>query len=217
MARLVFIAILLSACADKPAPTSVEPGDTSPDSAAPADTATPTDSVTPADTSTPDTRPGVDDPSGLWVEDQNGVPVGLLVRRGSDDAVAARAIYDLVTVFHPPSGLFFEVSMTDAVVRYPANTFFEGFSCGTPMGIGVGSCTECRSAWGLGLLHGGKWWKVRGGATFETAGPGSVIKGGMSTECVAHGTSNAKLFPIDAVTGVTPPTTFAAPLRFVAR
>ena len=58
-----------------------------------------------------------------------GQALGVLVRRGSDDNIANRAIYDLVTVFHPGSGLFFEVTMSDGVARYPATTFFAGYDC----------------------------------------------------------------------------------------
>lgn len=223
---LAAFAFVLAACSDdKPGPAVVDPSDTSApsdarpvDGVAPGDTATPADTVAPADTAAPDTRPGAGaDVSGIWVVDNNGVDVGLLVRRGSDDATAGRAIYDFVTVFHPDSELFFEITMTDAVVRYPANTFFEGYSCDVPIGIGVGPCQECRSAWGLGILHAGRWYKVRGGAAWETRGPGSVLKGGIATECVAHGTANAKVFVVDPVTGAQPPASFAPPLRFSAR
>jgi len=224
--HLAALVIALAACSDaKPGPAVVDPSDTlaTPD-ARPGDAADPTDTTTLADTAAPpDTRPADtgtgagSDASGIWVVDDNGVDVGLLVRRGSDDATASRAIYDFVTVFHPDSGLFFEVTMTDGAVRYPANTFFQGYSCDVPIGIGVGPCQECRSAWGLGLLHGGRWYKVRGGAAWETRGPGSVLKGGIATECVAHGTANAKVFVVDAVEGAQPPVSFAPPLRFMAR
>lgn len=219
------LCFLWFACGDaKPGPAAVDADDTlTPADAADGvegDTTTgPHDALpdTTPDTSPDATRPGTTDVSGLWVDDANGVPVGLLVRRGSDDATASRAIYDFVTVFDPVSGLFFELTMTDGQVRYPANTFFDGFSCETPIGIGVGPCTDCRSAWNLGFLHKGRWYKMRGGAAFETRGPGSVLKGGTATECVAHGTSNAKVFVVDALETNTPPTSFAAPLRFVAR
>lgn len=208
--------VLLGACTDKAGPALVSPADDSDESTTDTPTADiPTD--IPTDTSRPDTQPGTDTPSGLWVEDAAGVPVGLLVRRGSDDSTASRAIYDFVTVYHPASDLFFEVTMSDAVVRLPPNTFFQGFSCDTPVGIGIGACTVCKSAYSLGFLHGNRWWRVRGGVPFVTMGPGSVVKGGSSTECVGHGTANAKLFPIDQATGAAPPTSFAAPLRFVAR
>lgn len=210
------------ACSDaKPGPALVDAGDTAPQADVQVDgTAEPDTTATPdgtVDTTTADTRPGASDVSGIWVEDANGVGVGLLVRRGSDDATASRAIYDFVTVFEPVSGLFFEVTMTDAVVRYPPNTFFDGFSCDAPVGIGVGPCSECRSAWNLGFLHAGRWYKMRGGATFETRSPGSVLKGGISSECVAHGTASAKVFVVDRVELNAPPAGFAAPLRFVAR
>lgn len=218
----VLTLLVLAACGDRAEPAIVPPHDAPAEASDPdADAPTPptTDAAPTADLPRPptDAAPGTSTPSGLWVEDAAGVPVGLLVRRGSDDAIAARAIYDFVTVYHPASDLFFEVTMSDGVVRLPPNTFFSGFGCDTPVGIGVGSCTECRAAWSLGFLHGGRWWRLRGGALFETMGPGSVMKGGLSTDCVAHGTSNAKLFRVDPATGTTPPLTFAPPLRFVAR
>jgi hypothetical protein len=215
------------ACSESaaPGPVLVDSADgvddaTSADTALPGDTVSADTSVsdTPVDTQRPDDVPaGTEDPAGLWLEDADGVPLGLLVRRGGDDVTAGRAIYDLVTVYHPASGLFIEVTMTDAVVRYPPNTFFQGGSCDIPVGIGVGPCEACKSAWGIGFLHGGKWYKVRGGSPFEVRGPGSVLKGGLATECVAHDTSNAKVFVVDPVTGAAPPLTLKAPLRFVAR
>jgi hypothetical protein len=220
LASLAALALLggLVACADKAGPAVVPPADV-PTDAPLADI--PVDSTTDAPPTPPDARPdarpGTDSPSGLWVEDAAGVPVGLLVRRGSDDSIASRAIYDFVTVYHPASDLFFEVTMSDALVRLPPNTFFQGFACDTPVGIGIGACTDCKSAYSLGFLHGNRWWRLRGGVPFATMGPGSVMKGGTATECVGHGTANAKLFPVDQATGTTPPTSFAAPLRFVAR
>jgi hypothetical protein len=126
----------------------------------------------------------------------------------------SRAIYDFVTVYHPDSGLFFEVTMTDGVVRYPEH-LLQGFSCDVRRHRRR-SC-QCRSAWGIGILHAGRWYKVRGGATWETRGPGSVLKGGIATECVAHGTASAKVFVVDPVEANPPPLSFAAPLRFVVR
>jgi hypothetical protein len=212
------------ACGDaKPGPTAVEPDDgdtpaTPADDTAPVqETSAPDDADTRSDTPPPDNPPGAADVAGVWVDDANGVPVGLLIRRGSDDATASRAIYDFITVYDPVSGLFFELTMTDAEVRYPPNTFFDGFSCQTPIGIGNGPCQECRSAWNLAFRHQGKWYKLRGGATFETRGPGSVLKGGIATECVAHGTANAKVFVVDPLLTNAPPASFAAPLRIVAR
>src|SRR5690606_9164289 len=111
-----------------------------------------------------DTGPGATPSSGaLWVEDADGVPVGVLVRRGGDDAIAGRAVYDAVMVFHPDSGLFFEATMADGVVRQPAATFFTGASCDTPVGVGSGGCAECRSGYGLAFRHDGAWWRVIGG------------------------------------------------------
>jgi hypothetical protein len=221
--RFVALAFLFAACADKAA--GLDPVEVSrpsedlyaaePDATAtpPDDTATPAPQDTREDTRVP-VAPGATPAGQLWVVDDAGLVVGALVRRGSDDTTAGRTIYDLVTVFHPDSGLFFEVAMTEGRVLYPANTFFAGYGCDTPIGIGAGGCAECRAGFGLGFLHGGRWWEVRGGSSFDTMGPGSVIKGALSTECVPHGTSNAKLFRIDPVTGTSPPTSFTPPLRF---
>lgn len=220
MRALLLLFITVSACADKAQPVRVDPADLAdlPDNGDLEDLFGPDlDPEEVTDTARPDVPLGATPSGGLWVFDAAGTPVGLLVRRGSDDATAGRAIYDFVTVYHPESDLFFEITMTDGAVRLPPNTFFAGFSCDTPVGIGVGACTECRAAHSLGFLHGGRWWRLRDGAAFQTMGPGSVMKGGLATECVAHGTANAKLFPVDAVSGTTPPTSFSAPLRFAVR
>lgn len=151
---------------------------------------------------------------GLFVVDAVGVEAGLLVRRGSDDGTADRALYDFVTVFHPESGLFFDVTMSDGVVRYPGTTFFSGAVCGAPLGVGVGGCTGCRAGYGIGILHAGAWYVVEGGSTFELATAGSSRESGLSTDCVVHGTTSAKVFPVAAVTGPAPPTSFVPPLSF---
>ena len=209
--------------ADKPAPTPVAPADASADTPSAADTSPPATATAVASDAAVEAVPhettppaGVDDPSGLWVEDQDGVRLGLLVRRGSDDSTASRSIYDIVTVFHPASGLFFEVTMSDGLIRYPVNTYFSGFNCAEPVGVAVGACTECKSAYGLAFLHGDRWYQGEGGQTFRTMGADATMKGGMSTECVAHSTTSAKGYPIRRVENVVPPSSFTPPLRFVA-
>lgn len=222
---LSFAALALaSACSsDRPGPATVAPADvadtpSTPDSSVSTATATAPSDVSATETIAAETTPpaGTDNPSGLWVEDQAGVRLGLLVRRGSDDATASRSIYDIVTVFHPASGLFFEVTMSDGVVRYPVNTYFSGFNCVEPLGVAVGACTDCKSAYGLAFVHDGKWYQMVGGVPWEMMGADATIKGGMSTECVAHGTSTAKGYPVRRVENDAPPTTFSPPLRFVA-
>ena len=152
-------------------------------------------------------------PTGaIWVEDAEGQPVGILFRRGSDDNVAHRAIYDLVTVFHPQSGLFFDVTMTDAVVRHPHTVFFKGFDCDVPVGLSSGGCSDCRAGYGIGIFHRGVWWRVQGGVTSSATNAGSTRSPGLATECVSHGTSNAKAFPLVQVSGDTPPTQLTPPL-----
>lgn len=178
----------------------------------------PGDELSQADSASVDTAgatPG--GPGNLWVEDAGGQVAGILFRRGGDDQIGGKTIYDLITVYHPESGLFYEVTMSDAVVRYPANTFFKGYNCDVPIGVLSGGCADCVSTYGMGLLHGGSWYRVRGGVTFDQLGPGSTIGPARTTECVSHGTSNAKGFPVDAVAGATPPTSFTAPLRVVFR
>lgn len=171
---------------------------------------------TPGD-GTPDTGATPVTAGNLWVEDADGQVAGILFRRGGDDQIGGKTIYDLVTVYHPESGLFFDVTMSDAVVRYPATTFFKGYSCDIPIGVASGGCADCVSGYGMGLLHGGTWYRVRGGVAFEQQGPGSTIGPARTTECVSHGTSNAKAFPVDAVAGASPPTSFTPPLRVVFR
>jgi len=185
-------------------PVEVSPGDDLSQADAPADSAN--------DTGATPTGGG-----SLWVEDAGGQVAGILFRRGGDDQIGGRTIYDLVTVYHPDSGLFYDVTMSDAVVRYPATTFFRGYSCDVPIGVASGGCSDCVSGYGIGILHGGAWYRVRGGVTFDQQGPGSTIGPARTTECVSHGTSNAKAFPVDEVGGATPPTTFTAPLRVVFR
>ncbi|MCA9515180.1 MAG: hypothetical protein KC635_09580 [Myxococcales bacterium] len=210
--------LLLAACGDSKSgvdPVEVDPptdSATTPPDTAVADSALPDDTRPPADT----TGAGPTG-SGLWVEDANGQTVGWLVRRGSDDSVAHRVIYDIVTVYHPESGLFFEVTMSDGVVRFPNTVYFTDYACANPVGVAVGSCTDCKSAYDVGFRHAGKWWRMRGGVDFELQPAGSTLGGGLGGDCVSHGTSNAKGYPVDAVTGPAPPLDFAAPLRFVFR
>ncbi|MFT7581697.1 MAG: hypothetical protein ACI9MR_003375 [Myxococcota bacterium] len=160
-------------------------------------------------------RPGVPTGGGLQIEDANGQFVGVLIRRGSDDNVANRAIYDLVTLYHPGSGLFFDVTMSDAVIRYPATTLFDRGGCDVPVGISSGGCRECRAGFGTGIFHAGRWWRVRGGELEQQISAGASIGGGLSTTCVAHGTNNARAFTVVEVAGEAPPTSLLPPLRYV--
>jgi hypothetical protein len=224
LAFMLMVPAMASACAaDKPGPATVVAADANTDSPSTADTGAPPTATavasdaaaeaTPSDTTPP---AGIDNPSGVWVEDQDGVRLGLLVRRGSDDSTASRSIYDIVTVFHPASGLFFEVTMSDGLIRYPVNTYFSGFNCVEPVGVAVGACTDCKSAYGLAFVHGDRWYQVEGGQTWQTMGAEATMKGGMSSECVAHSTTSAKGYPIRRVENAVPPSDFTPPLRFVA-
>jgi hypothetical protein len=163
----------------------------------------------------PRTRPAAGEiaAGGLWVIDSAGEGVGVLVRRGSDDNLVYRAIYDLVTVYHPGSGLFFEITMTDAKVRRPSTTFFSSASCNDPIGISYGGCAECRSGPGTSLLHEGAWYRVTAGITFEVATAGSTLGSGLEESCSSHHTDSAKIFPVTEVNGPTPPTSFTPPLH----
>lgn len=202
----------LAACgAPDPAsvdPVEVAPADDAPLADAPVDAARP-----PADTQ----APGVGTPGNLWVEDATGQVAGVLFRRGSDDQMGGKAIYDLVTIYHPPSGLFYDATLSDAVVRYPATTYFAGYNCDVPIGVAAGGCADCVSGYGTGLRHGGRWYRVRGGASFAQMAPGSTRGPARATECVAHGTTNAKGFPVDEVVANAPPASFTAPLEVVWR
>ena len=163
----------------------------------------------------PRTRPASGEVSagGLWVIDSDGQGVGVLVRRGSDDNLVYRAIYDLVTVYHPGSGLFFEITMTDASVRRPSTTFFSTASCDNPVGISYGGCAECRSGPGTALLHDGAWYRVTAGVTYEVTTAGSTLGSGLQDACSSHHTDSAKIFPVTEVTGTTPPKSFSPPLH----
>ncbi|MDP6945877.1 MAG: hypothetical protein QF464_17130, partial [Myxococcota bacterium] len=130
---------LAAACAgsDTVAPVAVPPSDGEAEVVASTDTGSPPDAQRVARRSEDDANvahqaevitpplPGVGEVTGggVWVVDSAGQAVGALVRRGSDDNLVYRAIYDLVTVYHPESGLFFEITMTDGLVRHPSTTF----------------------------------------------------------------------------------------------
>jgi hypothetical protein len=154
---------------------------------------------------------------GLFLVDASGAEVGALVRRGSDDSTAGRAIYDTVTVFHPDSGVFFDITMTDATPLPPATTFFTGANCATPVGITAGGCPTCRAAHASAFLHDGAWWRVVSGAAREPIANGSTRAATAGAACVPHTSSNSPAFPVEPLPPPTPPTTFAAPLRFVWR
>ncbi len=151
---------------------------------------------------------------GLWVVDNAGEALGVLVRRGSDDNLVYRAIYDLVTVFHPGSGLFFEVTMSDGLVRRPSTTFFASATCDDPIGISYGGCAECRSGPGTGVLHDGSWYRVVSGLTYEVTTAGSTMGSGLQDQCSSHHTDSAKIFPLEEITLDAPPSSFEAPLHF---
>ena len=168
------------------------------------------------ETPSPSVRPGAGEGAtgGVWVVDNQGEPLGVLVRRGSDDNLVYRAIYDLVTVFHPDSGLFFEVTMSDALVRRPSTTFFASASCDDPIGISYGGCAECRSGPGTAILHDGAWYRVVPGVTYEVTTAGSTLGSGMQDQCSSHHTDSAKIFPLEELLTKTPPSAFEAPLHF---
>ncbi|MGM0575242.1 MAG: hypothetical protein ACQEXJ_05890 [Myxococcota bacterium] len=213
------VILLLSAAAcggDEAGPITVEPAPDEGGEDAPRVADAPTDG---GDDARPPWQPpgGDGDGHGVVVETADGVLVGALVSRGSDDSISGRTIYDTVTVFHPDSGLFLTVGMADGSVRLPATVFFSGSQCGEPVGLSAGGCGECRSGYGLGFPHGGTWYRVRGGRTFERTTAGSTMTDGVDPACMAHSVDNAKVFPVEVVTGPTPPTDMAAPLRFAWR
>ncbi|MCB9727818.1 MAG: hypothetical protein H6746_04930 [Deltaproteobacteria bacterium] len=154
---------------------------------------------------------------GLFVVDAQGTDLGLLIRRGSDDSVAGRTIYDTVTVFHPGSGLFFDITMTDATPLLPGTTFFTSSDCATPVGVSAGGCATCLAGHGIGFLHGGAWWRVVAGAAREAIANGSARGPTADAACVPHSSSNSPAFPVEPVSGPHPPTAFVPPLRFAYR
>ncbi|MEZ4267932.1 MAG: hypothetical protein R3F39_16280 [Myxococcota bacterium] len=180
------------------------------------DAARPVDLATPRDGRAPqDWNPGAGGVGGgIFVVDASGKDVGYLVRRGSDESTAGRSIYDTVTVFHPASGLFFDITMTEAIPLLPATGFFSGAGCATPVGISAGGCATCRAGHGLGFLHEGVWWRVVSGAAREQIANAATRPATADGSCVPHSSSNSPAFPVETVTGTTPPTSFAAPLRF---
>ena len=169
------------------------------------------------DTSFPNDRNmGVDPFSspGLWVIDAQDQLVGRLVRRGSDDSRARSALYDRVQVYHPPSGLFFDVTMSDAQVRVPAKVYFKGASCAEPLGVAVGACSECRSGYGVAFLHDQTWYQVRGGQLAQVTPNDASLDMGVSATCVPHSSSSTRAFQVEEVVAAAPPGRFFPPLRF---
>jgi hypothetical protein len=224
---------LIAACAE---PGPVEPiavaaSDGTPTDNPAVDVAIPIDAARtarqPDDAPTPDPDsdaiqprlPGAGDVEGggVWVVDSAGQPVGALVRRGSDDNLVYRSIYDMVTVYHPESGLFFEITMTDGIVRRPSTTFYATANCEDPIGISYGGCSECRSGPGIGLLHDGQWYRVTPGVNFEVTTSGSTLGSGLEDTCSPHHTASAKVFPLNPAGSPSPPTAFTPPLHFAWR
>lgn len=241
MALASALCLCVMACSESEpvAPVSVAPADGTPAGSeqtadgAPSnnpttDAAIPMDTARSArradDTATPSPDPDTQRPplpgagevegGGVWVVDSAGQDVGALVRRGSDDNLVYRAIYDLVTVYHPESGLFFEITMTDAVVRHPSTAFFATADCKDPVGISYGGCAECRSGPGTALFHEGVWYRVTPGVHFEVTTSGSTRGSGLEEQCSSHHTDSAKVFPVSAVGSSSPPTSFTPPLHF---
>ena len=221
------VALCLIAACTEPGPVdpvTVAPSDGTPSDNGSLDTAIPTDSARnarqPEDAADPapfrPRRPAAGDVEGggVWVVDSAGQAVGALVRRGSDDNLVYRSIYDLVTVYHPESGLFFEITMTDGVVRRPSTTFYATANCEQPVGISYGGCSECRSGPGTGLLHAGEWYRVTPGVNFEVTTAGSTRGSGLEEACSSHYTASAKVFPVTSAGSPSPPTTFTPPLHF---
>lgn len=215
--RLLAATILLSAACGGGggSPVTVPPSDLA-EVAAGADAARPFDSVPPDEGRVSETwRPGAGGLGGaVFVVDASGKEVGALMRRGSDDSTTGRAIYDTVTVFHPGSGLFFDITMTDATPLLPATTFFSSAGCGTPVGVSAGGCATCRAGHGIGFLHQGSWWRVISGAAREQVPNAATRPANADGACVPHSASGSPAFPVELVPGPTPPTSFAAPLHF---
>ena len=161
--------------------------------------------------------PGVDPiaGAGLWVVDEQGVAVGVLVRRGSDDTAARSSVYDRVQVYHPASALFFDVTMHDGRVRFPEKVYFKGSSCTVPLGIAVGACGDCRAGYQLAFMHEERWYEVIGGSSSEVIPNDASLEMGISSSCVPHSSSSTRAFPVREVSGETPPQRFTPPLRFV--
>lgn len=189
--------------------TPLDPGEANPIEVPPADNPT-----QPADPGRDGPGPGAEVGSAIWVVDADDVPVGVLVARGSDDKASASSVYDRARLFHPASGLFFEVSMSDGAVRYPTKVYFKGSGCTDPVGVALGSCQECRSGPGTAIRHDGVWFQVVAAKLWEVLPNAASIDSGIASTCVAHGSTSTKGFPLAAVDGATPASEFKAPLRY---
>ena len=88
--------VLAVACGEEQG--AVDPVEVAPGDGVDEETTTVADTIPPRDDST---GPGAGTAGAIWVEDAQGQAAGVLVRRGSDDNIADRALYDFVTLFHP--------------------------------------------------------------------------------------------------------------------
>ena len=210
MAALAVVLLPLSGLACQPADGGPDAVEVSPGH----EDTTPQDATRPG----PDVNGPAGSGSAIWVLDAGDVPVGVLVRRGSDDSTTGDQVLDTVQVFNPSSGLFFDITMSDGVVRPPGILYFSDGNCSQPVGLAnTTGCGDCVSGYAQGVLAGGGWWRIRGGRkTVQKATVGS-IRPSTGLDCTVHGAANTPVFEVERVTGVTPPTHFTPPLHFAWR
>jgi hypothetical protein len=168
----------------------------------------------------PDARAASDrrpepEPAGtgtLRVVDDNGTLVGVLVSR-THRLLENSELYDAVTVFHPPTGLFFSIRMSDASVLLPAKVLFASGNCTGKAAIRA-ACTDCVSGYDLAFYYNNAWYRVAGGASRVQFNYSSYVPEEPGAACAGHGNSNTQAFPVDPLGPGETPGLFVPPLRF---
>ncbi|MBM4353649.1 MAG: hypothetical protein FJ109_07590 [Deltaproteobacteria bacterium] len=162
-----------------------------------------------------DGTPAPPEPAGsgtLRVVDNDGKLVGVLVSR-SHRLLEDSELYDAVTVFHPPTGLFFTIRMADASVLLPAKVLFSAGNCTGKAAIRA-SCADCVSGYDMGFFYNKQWYRVQGGVLRDQFSYSSYVPEEPGAICAGHGNSNTYAFPVDPLGPGETPGLFVPPLRF---
>ncbi len=148
----------------------------------------------------------------LRVVDAQGTLVGVLVSR-THRLLEGSELYDAVTVFHPPTGLFFSIRMADASVLLPAKVLFSAGNCTGKAAIRA-SCTDCLSGYDLAFYYNNAWYQIAGGEPRVQFSYSSYVPEEPGATCAGHGNSSTYAFPVDPLGPGQTPGLFVPPLRF---
>jgi len=148
----------------------------------------------------------------LRVVDDNGTLVGVLVSR-THRLLEGSELYDAVTVFHPPTGLFFSTRMADASVLLPAKVLFAAGNCTGKAAVRA-ACGDCLSGYDLAFFYNKTWYRVAGGVPRTQFSYSSYVPEEPGAVCAGHGNSNTYAFPVDPLGPGKTPGLFVPPLRF---